>query len=198
MINFSTVLRMNPQKPEEARKAYALAQYSTIMSLEEFAKHIADHGCTYDRADVAAILTKAVDCMREKLLEGVRIRLGDLGVFYVSLVSTGAPSLAEFTTDYIKNVRVNWSPGKDFLNLLDDAEFCHVATRDVAQKVLKAQKSGETTVDITADTSSSSTSGSSSDSGDSGSGSSGDSGDSGSGSSGDSGSGSGDDGNASI
>lgn len=188
MINYSTVLRKNPQKPEEAKKAYALAQYTTVMTLEEFAKHIADHGCTYDRADVQAILTKAVDCMREKFLEGVRIRLGDLGVFYVSLECEGAPSLAEFTIDYIKNVRVNWTPGDNFLNLVEKAEFNHVSTRDVAQKVLKAQKAGSTTVDITP------TAGSATDS-NSGSGSSSTTGsgtDSGSGSGTDTGTGSGD------
>lgn len=158
MINYSTVLRYNPMKPGEAKKAYALAQYSTILTLKEFARHIATHGCTYDRADVEAILNKAVECMREKLLEGNRINLGDLGIFYVSLVCEGAPSLAEFNSDYIKAVKVCWRPGENFTDLRDDAEFNHVATRDVAQKVLKAQKSGSTTVDISTSTSSSSSS----------------------------------------
>lgn len=184
MINYSTVLRYNPQKPEEAKKAYAQAQYSTIMTLEEFSQHIADHGSVYDRADIQAVLTKAVDCMREKLLEGVRIRLGDLGVFSVSLECDGAPSLADFTAEYIKDVNVNWRPGKRFLDLMDDAEFNHVATREAAQKVVRAQKTGKTDVDITPssstttangdDTSSSSTTqgsdtgGTSTDTGDSG------------------------------
>ena len=40
------------------------------MGIERFARHIADHGTTYSRADIMAILYMAVDCMREQLLEG--------------------------------------------------------------------------------------------------------------------------------
>ena len=48
---------------------FATAQYTEVMSIEKFARHIADHGTTYSRADIMAILYMAVDCMREQLLE---------------------------------------------------------------------------------------------------------------------------------
>ena len=44
---------------------FATAQYTEVMTIEKFARHIADHGTTYSRADTAAILYMAVDCMRE-------------------------------------------------------------------------------------------------------------------------------------
>ena len=47
---------------------FATAQYTEVMSIEKFARHIADHGTTYSRADIMAILYMAVDCMREQLL----------------------------------------------------------------------------------------------------------------------------------
>ena len=43
-------------------------------------------GKTPQPADLAAILYLTVDCMREQLLEGKKIRLGDLGDFSVSLL----------------------------------------------------------------------------------------------------------------
>ena len=48
-----------------------------------------------------AILYMTVDCMREQLLEGKKIRLGDLGDFSILLSSKGA----------------------EFKNLIADAEF---------------------------------------------------------------------------
>ena len=35
---------------------FATAQYTEVMTIEKFARHIADHGTTYSRADIMAIL----------------------------------------------------------------------------------------------------------------------------------------------
>ena len=134
----------------EVQKAFAVAQYSEIMTIEKFAKHISTHGCVYSRADISAILYLAVDCMREQLLEGKKIRLGDLGDFYVSLSSKGAENANAFTAQNITDVKVQWEPGSEFKTLLDDAEFNLVASRAAQAKVLKAIKEGKTNVDLNA------------------------------------------------
>ena len=54
----------------EKQNAFAISQYTDIMTIEKFAKHITSHGSVYSRADISAILYIAVDCMREMLLEG--------------------------------------------------------------------------------------------------------------------------------
>ena len=95
MINCSIVMRPNPLKKEEPKKAYACVQTSKKMNINQFAEHISSHGCVYSRADIAAILTMAVDCMRENLLDGVLIKLGDLGDFAPALKSIGAETAAE-------------------------------------------------------------------------------------------------------
>ena len=77
MINYSIVMRGNPTDKTVAKKAYASAQYSEVMDINRFAEHIASHGCVYKRSDIVAILTMSVDCMREQLLEGKKIRLGE-------------------------------------------------------------------------------------------------------------------------
>ena len=78
MINYSIVMRGNPTDKTVAKKAYASAQYSEVMDINRFAEHIASHGCVYKRSDIVAILTMSVDCMREQLLAGQKIQLGDL------------------------------------------------------------------------------------------------------------------------
>ena len=50
-----------------------------------------------NQADISAILYMTVDCMREQLLEGKKIRLGDLGDFSILLSSKGAEDADKFT-----------------------------------------------------------------------------------------------------
>ena len=56
----------------EKQNAFAISQYTDIMNIEKFAKHITSHDSVYSRADISAILYIAVDCMREMLLEARR------------------------------------------------------------------------------------------------------------------------------
>lgn len=136
----------------EVQKAFAVAQYSEVMTIDKFAKHIANHGCVYSRADIAAILYLAVDEMREQLLDGKKMRLGDLGDFSISLTSKGAENADKFTSANITGVNVVWEPGADFKNLLGDAEFNLVASRSAQAALLKALKAGESKVDLDATT----------------------------------------------
>ena len=149
--------RMAGETPEQAdldliateeRRAFAVAQYAEVMTIEKFAKHIATHGCVYSRADISAILYMAVDCMRELLLDGKKVRLGDLGDFSVSLSSRGAADAQSFTAQNITDVKVVWDAGCEFKTLLADAEFNLVASRAAQAKVIKAIKAGENSVDL--------------------------------------------------
>ena len=134
----------------EKQNAFAISQYTDVMTIEKFAKHITSHGSVYSRADISAILYMAVDCMREMLLEGKKIRLGDLGDFSLLLASKGAETADKFTAQNITNVKVQWDPGQQFKNLLDDAEFNLVASRSAQAAVIKAIKEGKTNVDLNA------------------------------------------------
>ena len=142
-INYSTAMYSNPLDEDAPKKAYAKSQYTNILTLDKFAEHIASHGSKYNRADIYAVLMQTVDCMREMLLEGKRIEMGDLGVFSVSIQSQGAESLEAF------NPAMNWTPGDRFRNLLESAVFNLVPSRRAAKILLKSIKAGETTVDLT-------------------------------------------------
>ena len=133
----------------EVQYAFAIAQYTDVITIEKFARHISTHGSVYSRADISAILYLAVDCMREQLLEGKKIRLGDLGDFSIILESKGAETADKFTSQNITGVNVLWTPGTEFKNLLADAEFNLVASRNAQAALLKAIKDGQTSVDST-------------------------------------------------
>ena len=157
MINFSLSMRaVDPSKQDGPKRAYPNAQAAKVMQLDEFSTHIAKHGSPYHRSDINAVLTRSVDCLREMLLEGNKVCLGDLGNFYVRLESKGAPSIAEFNASaHITGVKVYWEPGPLFCDLINEAEFVNVATRRAQDATLKAERAGQTTVDISKDASSS-------------------------------------------
>ncbi len=151
MINYSLVKRYSKVGDKTSpMMSYARAQMTRTMTLDEFAEHISNHGSVYSKGDIYAILIMAVDCLREQLLSGMRVSLGDLGEFYLSIQGKGA---AEGTTYnpavLVKNLRVIWVPGDEFENLVQDAEYNHVPTLKDKRKLLKAKKEGSTTVDLT-------------------------------------------------
>ena len=57
MIDYSVFMMKNPQKPNEAPKAYARNQIREIWDLNKFSKHIASHHSGYSRGIVKAILS---------------------------------------------------------------------------------------------------------------------------------------------
>ena len=150
MIEYSVFLMTNYLKPEDGAKAYAKNQVHEIWDLDKFSKHIASHNSGYSRGLVKAILSDMCDCLVEQLLNGNKIKLGSLGVFSVSLSCEGAESIEKFTEDNIKAVNINFNPGVDFENLINQAEFKLVASRIAQAAVLKAEKTGKGTVDLEA------------------------------------------------
>ena len=150
MINYSVFMWKNPTVENAVEKAYAKNQVSEIWTLEKFAKHISDHNGVYSRGTVKGVISDMCECLVEQLLNGNKIQLGELGTFGISISSVGADSIEKFTARNIKAVNILFAPGVDFENLLGRAEFNLVASRSAQAATLKAEKAGETTVDLTA------------------------------------------------
>lgn len=139
-IPYSLALRLTvPGEPESENKTYPVAQYAQNLSLSDMAKHMANHGGKYNRGDIVAVTTQLVDCLREQLLLGNRITLGDLGTFFVSLKSEGADNAESFSVSNIKAVNVRWSPSKMFKSLINEATFTFVGTREAQSEARKSE-----------------------------------------------------------
>ena len=148
MINYSVAPRVNPQDPEADPVFKAVAQVDRNLDINEFARHIASHGCVYSRADIAAVLTLAVDCVREQLLAGNKVTLGDLGSFYVTLSGDGSKTREDYTPSKIKRVNVKWRTGQAFLGLINEAQFQKVSTRIAQTSILNAETAGNASVNL--------------------------------------------------
>lgn len=89
-------------------------------------------------AVIHAILTMAVDCIHELILKGCKVVLGDLGSFWVNFKSRGELVAADFVAaNNIKKLRVRYTAGKVFSDLIGDAEFNQVPSRAIQAATLK-------------------------------------------------------------
>ena len=150
MINYSLGMRLsNPADKNSEKKVYAYAQVRETLTLNQLAKHISSHGSPYTRDVVQGVMIAAVDCIREQLLQGNKVQLGEMGAFSVAFQSEGVSDANDFNpSQHIKAVRIHWNRGKEFSDLLSEATFDYVTTRRqqaASKKNEKAALNGETT-----------------------------------------------------
>ncbi len=144
MIYYSVSLRVNPQDRTQPKKAYGRVQIAGVMSRDEFARHIATHGSKYDRGDIYAVLVTAGRCLRELVLQGHKVSLGDLGAFSPTIKSGSADSVEEYTAACIKGVTIAWDKPANMENMAGEATFQQVSSRAAQAAALKAEKEGKT------------------------------------------------------
>ncbi|MBQ6191524.1 MAG: DNA-binding protein [Bacteroidaceae bacterium] len=148
MINYSiAIMGTKPGTKKEnitETKAYGVAQVSEVIDINAFAKHIANHGSVYDKGDIVGLLTIAVGCLRELMLEGKRVKLGDLGDFQPRLRTTGAVTTDDFSVANIDDVVVGWTPGKNFTNLRTEATFQLVPSRSAQGDAIEVIRNTDT------------------------------------------------------
>ena len=146
-LNYSIAMMGNPMNQEEAKRAYAKAQVSQELSLKALAKRVSSQ-TTASRADVTAVIIATVENMIDGLRAGEQVDFGDLGKFRLQITSRGAETAEKFSAANITGVNIQFIPGEDLKNIFAGMEFSPVPTRAATRAVIKAQKAGQTTVDI--------------------------------------------------
>ena len=150
MINYSIMImskKPGTKKADYAQvgtAAYGTAQIHDNLDFDEFVQHVADHNSPFSKGTIKGVLTDAVACIREQLLAGNKVTLGDLGAFHVELACEAADATDEFTAANIKEVNVRWTPGKNFKNLRDEAEFQVVPSRKAQADAIEVIRNEET------------------------------------------------------
>ena len=89
-------------------KYYCRIVSDETLNLDALAEHMKDHHSPYSKGTVRGILTDAVRCIRELLLQGKRIQLNDLASFGLAIEhSKGAETADEFSVrSNVKSVRL--------------------------------------------------------------------------------------------
>ena len=148
-IQYSVALMKNSIHDEDPEKVYANIQQTGVVSLDELAEHITEHNSVFSKGTIIGILTELGVCMRELILQGYKVILGTLGTFAPGISCEGAPTREDFTAQNIKDMDINYQPGKSFENLRRDAEFEKTTTRKAQAAALKAENEGLTNADWT-------------------------------------------------
>ena len=84
--------------------------HTETLSTEQFVNHICSHGSPFDRATITGVLVAACDCLVELVLDSKKVRLGDLGTFYLSAETEPGDTAEEFTDDNVKKVHLRFLP----------------------------------------------------------------------------------------
>ena len=145
-IDYSVTMRRNPMNENDPSKAYASVQYAGTAKLDQLAQHILDHGSPYTRDMIIGVATALVDCVREHVLEGYKVELGDLGTFKITISNKGAKSLDEFKAETnIDDALVEYEPGGYFVDLKDRIQWNQVVNRTIQRAAMRAFKAGRIT-----------------------------------------------------
>ena len=149
MIEYSVYMTTNHLSKDEGAKAYAAAQIREKLGTDKFVAHVARHNSVFSKGTIKGVLADVACCVREQLLNGNKVQLEGLGTFGFTISSTPAESLTEFTAANIKGVNVVFTPAAELQDLIADAKFVPVSSRRAQAAVLKAEKNGDGSVDIT-------------------------------------------------
>ena len=131
-IQYSVSLLKNPVKG--TTKAYGNLQLTGVVSIDELAEHMAEHNTVFSKGTIVGVLSDLGSCMRELVLQGYKVQLANIGSFEPSISTKGEPKVEDFTAADITAMRVIFTLGTDFDNLLRDAQFEKTSTRAAQAK----------------------------------------------------------------
>ena len=110
-------VKRTPQTGENAGKElwYATVVTDREMNFEEFVDHISSHNSPYSRGTVHGVMMDMLDCLKELILDGKSVRLGDLGLFSIGMSTRGEVSRDKVTSASVEGIHLlvkntkNWS-----------------------------------------------------------------------------------------
>src|ERR1051326_8012898 len=121
-VKFNVTPRKDPRDQNSQPKYYAMVKSSGRADTQNIAKSI-NSMSTVSSVDTAAVLEAFLNVVPDKLAEGNIVELGDFGTFRVSVSSAGEEKAEDVTARNITDVRVLFTPGKRFAQVLDTIQF---------------------------------------------------------------------------
>lgn len=87
---------------------YARPLIEDTFDTEKLAKHMSNHNTPYSAGLIKGVLTDMIACTKELILDGKNVKLDDLAIFSVGIVSRkGAASADAFTlADNVKGLKL--------------------------------------------------------------------------------------------
>ena len=118
---------------ETAGKMYARVSYKQSMDLHDMAHHMAEHNTAFSEGLIVGVLTDFVKCVREMVLNGNTVKVGNLAIFKATVESNGLEVLYDAQSDKVASAT---------LGVLKEGEKTGAAVKTIK---LLAQSTGDFT-----------------------------------------------------
>ena len=140
-------------------KWYGRVATTKTMTYQELCKHMSEHNSVYGEDVCLGVANKLQNCMLEQLLEGKKVQFGELGVFYLSVKSTGTDEEKDFNLGInINGLFLCFQPSRTDVNNLSSKMLKKKATfLNVKDMVESKTKPSSTTPSTDGDASTPST-----------------------------------------
>lgn len=134
-IKFRLVQRKDLTKgaAADAKRFYASANVTGKMDFQAVCARIADRSTASD-GDVALVLQGLNVCMREAMMRGESVQLGELGHFQAVIGSTGSVEEKDFNTAMIKKPRIVFRPGAMLRGMVENMSFERIVPQVVEKE----------------------------------------------------------------
>ena len=86
---------------ELAGKIYARVDYKQELSVQDMAKHMAEHNTSFSEGTITGILIDFVKCIREQVLMGNTVKINNLAIFKTTVEGNGLDTLYDAQADKV-------------------------------------------------------------------------------------------------
>ena len=140
---------------EQAGKLYARVSYKQTMDLHDMAAHMAEHNTAFSEGLIVGVLTDFVKCVREMVLNGNTVKVGNLAIFKATVEANALETLYDAQADKVASATLGTlkagektGPAVKVVKLL--AQSTGDFTRDELKKVVKLAWTDKTRAEIAA------------------------------------------------
>ncbi len=128
-VRYKLVLRKDLSKDaaEGAQKYYASVNSNGIMTFQQTCTAISAYS-TASPGDVKVVLDGLLFVLKESLLRGEVVQMGELGNFQINVGSSGTPTAEEFKATMIRKPRIVFRPSVSLKEILGKVSFERIST----------------------------------------------------------------------
>ena len=91
---------------EQAGKLYARVSYKQSMTIQDMARHMAEHNTVFSEGSILGVLTDFVKCVREMVLMGNTVKIDNLAIFKATVESNALEVLYDAENDKVATATI--------------------------------------------------------------------------------------------
>ena len=91
---------------EQAGKLYARVSYKRAMTIQDMARHMAEHNTVFSEGSILGVLTDFVKCVREMVLMGNTVKIENLAIFKATVEANALEVLYDAEQDKVATASI--------------------------------------------------------------------------------------------